>query len=85
VRDLLCTLLNLLWIVLFVQAILSWVPTQPGGFASQLKHTLRVVTEPLLGPIRRLIGPMRIGAGAIDISPIVAFIGIIVLQRAIGC
>jgi YggT family protein len=85
VADLLCTLLNLLWIVLFVQAILSWIPTQPGGFASQLQHALRVVTEPILAPIRRVIGPMRIGAGAIDISPIVAFIGIIVLQRAIGC
>jgi YggT family protein len=84
-KDLLCTLLNLLWLVLFVQAILSWVPTQPGGFAGQVKLLLRTLTEPLLAPIRRVIGPVRMGAGALDISPIVAFIGILVLQRAIGC
>ena len=82
---LVCTLLTLLYYVLLLQVVMSWVPTQPGGFASQLKHALHVITEPVLGPIRRMIGPVRIGAGALDISPIVAFFGILIVQRLIGC
>lgn len=82
---LVCTLLTLSYYVLLLQVVMSWVPTQPGGFAAQLKHTLRVVTEPVLRPIRGVVGPVRIGAGALDLSPIIAFFGIVIIQRLIGC
>jgi YggT family protein len=80
-----CTLLTLFYYVLLLQVIMSWVPTQSGGFAAQLKHTLGIVTEPVLRPIRSVVGPVRIGAGALDLSPIIAFFGIVIIQRLIGC
>jgi YggT family protein len=38
------------------------------------------VTEPLLGPLRRIIPPL----GWIDISPIVAFVILFLFQQAIA-
>ena len=41
----------------------------------------RKLTEPVMGPVRRLIPTI----GMIDISPIVVFFGLRILQSAIGC
>jgi YggT family protein len=37
------------------------------------------VTEPVLGPVRRMMPTM----GGLDLSPIVVFFGIAILQRAL--
>ena len=37
------------------------------------------VTEPVLGPLRRAIPPMRMGAGYIDLSPIIVLVIVLVL------
>jgi YggT family protein len=39
------------------------------------------LTEPVLRPVRRLIPPLRIGVAALDLSPIIVFALIFVLQR----
>ena len=43
------------------------------------------VTDPVLRPLRNLIPAVRMGAMAMDFSPILLFIVIVVVQRAIGC
>jgi len=46
---------------------------------------LYVVTDPVLRPLSRVLPPIRMGAMALDLSPIIVFIGIQVIQFALGC
>lgn len=41
------------------------------------------VTEPVLRPFRSLIPPVRTGAVALDLSPIIVFVILEVLQQVI--
>ena len=59
------------WIILF-RAIISWVNPDPFNPIVQFVHRM---TEPVLEPLRRLLPPMPV-----DISPILAFLGIIFLR-----
>ena len=68
-----------LWLYMWViiaRALISWVNPDPGNPIVQF---LNRATEPVLAPIRRLIGT-RIG---MDVSPIVVFLIIIFLQKAV--
>ena len=61
------------WVII-ISALLSWVNPDPYNPIVRFLHT---VTEPVLRPVRRLIG-YRLGP--IDISPIVVILVIIFLQ-----
>jgi len=58
----------LFWLVL-VQAILSWIPSLVSGSAwlASLDRAARLVTEPLLAPIRERMP----GGAAVDFSPLI--------------
>ena len=79
--DLLCSLISVYYIVLIGRILLSWFPLEPGTALASIASILYQLTEPLLGPVRRLIPSM----GMFDLSPIVVFIGLRILQGAIGC
>ena len=79
--DLLCSLLSVYFIVLFARIILSWFPMQPGTALASIASIIYQLTEPVMGPVRRLIPTI----GMIDISPIVVFFGLRILQSALGC
>jgi len=66
-------LLTIMYWLILIRALLSWV--NPDPFNPIVQFLMRA-TEPVLEPIRRLLPPMPI-----DISPIIAFIFIIFLQR----
>ena len=71
--------------IIIASAIFSWlyafnVINSGNQFVGIIGNFLHQVTEPLLGPIRRMMPNL----GTIDISPIVLFIGIYFLQRVIG-
>ena len=70
-----CTLIQLYIYVVFARILFSWFPTTPGTFLAQVNSALFTVTEPVLGPLRRAIPPVRFGAVGIDLSPFVVFIG----------
>jgi YggT family protein len=80
---LLCTALSVYTLILFVRIILSWVAmawTPPPGLAP----TIRVIydlTEPLMGFFRRYIPAV----GGLDLSPLIIFLLISVVQRSLGC
>ena len=59
------------WMIL-IRALISWV--NPDPFNPIVQFLFRT-TEPILYPIRRLLPPM-----GIDISPIIAFLGIVFLK-----
>ena len=46
-----------------------------------LQRFLFAVTEPVLAPLRAILPPVRIGGMALDLSPMVLILGIIVLHR----
>jgi YggT family protein len=79
--DLLCSLINVYYIVLLARVILSWFPLQPGTVMAQVASVIYQLTEPIMGPVRRVIPTI----GMIDISPIVIFFGLRIVQSAIGC
>jgi YggT family protein len=70
-------LISLYTFVIFVRIILSWFPVNPGGAFGQVNRVLFQVTEPVLGPARRIIPTI----GPIDISPIVVVIALGFVQR----
>jgi len=77
-------LLDLYIYILIASIILSWlisfnVINPHNGFVRSLWQGLAAVTEPLLGPIRRMMPDL----GAIDISPIILILGIEFIKRVI--
>ena len=77
---LICLALSVYLIILIVRIVLSWVPSLPEPVLP-LARGVRAVTDPVLTPLRGLLPPVRVGAGAIDFSPILLFFGISILQR----
>ena len=75
-----CSLLQLYLLVLIVRVVLSWFPISPDGSVATVAGFLYLVTDPVLGPLRRVLPPLRMGAMALDLSPIVAFFGISILM-----
>ncbi len=76
VAELVNLLLNVFLFTVLIRVILSWI--NPGSHhpAVDLLHSL---TEPLLGPARRLIPPI----GGLDLSPIAVLIGIQVVKMLV--
>jgi YggT family protein len=71
VPQLVCTLLQLYLIALFGRIILSWFPIAPGSALAPVFSFLYTITEPVLGPIRRVLPPLSMGGMGLDLSPIV--------------
>lgn len=67
--------LSILWWLIFIRAIISWVNPDPYNPIVQFLHRS---TEPFLSPIRRIIPPYNIG---LDLSPLVAILIIIFVQN----
>jgi YggT family protein len=76
---LVCLILQIYYVILIVRIILSWVPSLPEP-VQPLARGVRALTDPLLTPLRGIVPPVRIGAGALDLSPLILFFGIILLQ-----
>jgi YggT family protein len=70
-------LIGLYTFVIFVRIILSWFPINPSGPLGQVTRLLFQVTEPVLGPARRIIPSI----GPIDISPIVVVVALGFVQN----
>ncbi|MES2498724.1 MAG: YggT family protein [Pseudomonadota bacterium] len=82
IADLLLGVLR--WIII-IQAIMSWlvafnVINTYNDFVRQVLFALDKITEPIYRPIRRIMPDF----GALDLSPLVALLLIIILQMVIG-
>ena len=83
-RQLLVQLLDLYIIVIVVRIVLSWFPMSPGTAMASIYRFVQVLTEPLLGPIRRALPPARMGSMGFDFSPMILMIGIYIVRGIIG-
>jgi YggT family protein len=66
-------LFRILLIAIFARIILSWIDQRGGMRITQIVFD---ITEPILGPIRRIMPNM----GMLDLSPMVALILLQILQ-----
>ncbi len=83
IQTILCRLLDAYLIVMFARIILSWFPINAGSGLASVYGFLYSITEPVLGPIRRVIPPLGMGGMGLDLSPLVVFFGISILRSAI--
>lgn len=77
--ELICFLLQLYSFVILARILMSWVRIEPGTPVASIYSVIFNLTEPVLGPLRRAIPPVRMGMGAIDLSPIIVFVIIIII------
>ena len=81
-----CLILNLYLLALFARIILSWFPISPDSPMAPVFSFLYSVTEPVLGPIRRLLPPVGMGGMGLDLSPIIVVFGAqLLVFPLIGC
>lgn len=66
-------LTNIFMVLIFARVILSWIPKG----VPRLRKFVFDTTEPLLGPIRKIIPPI---GGALDLSPIIAYLLLYLIQ-----
>ena len=72
-RELIGFVGTVLYIAIFARVILSWIPVPRDN---PLVQMVFLVTEPILGPIRRVLPSI----GYIDLSPMIALILILIVQ-----
>ncbi len=58
---------------------MSWIRIVPGTPVASIYSVVFSVTEPVLGPLRRAIPPVRMGMAALDLSPIIVFVAIMII------
>jgi len=80
-------LLTIYWLVLLGRIVLDLIIGLTGGRGLSgmaiIYGILYDLTEPILRPIRRLLPPLRVGAVALDLSPIIVFVLIGLLGRVV--
>jgi YggT family protein len=86
VGSLLGLILLLFLIVLVVRAVLDWTSALASGSqgverAREISHRL---TEPVIGPVRRVLPPVRIGSVQIDLAFTVVFLATVVLRSLVS-
>jgi YggT family protein len=77
-------LLNLVWWIIVIQAVLSWliafnVINTSNDMVRSIWTALQRMTEPLYRPIRRILPDF----GALDLSPLVVLLIIYILQSVV--
>jgi YggT family protein len=70
-------LLALYFLLIIIRIVFSWGMV---SYSNRIMRLLVNATEPLLGPLRRIVPPV----GMFDISPIVAFIIVWIFQAAVA-
>ena len=78
-QNLLAQLLQLYILCIIGRIILSWFPITPGTVLATIFSYLYRITEPVLGPVRRVMP----SAGAFDLSPIVVILALEIIGGAI--
>ena len=82
--DILFILLNVVWWIVIIQAVMSWliafnvINTYNEG-VRMIWDTLERMTEPLYRPIRRLIKPVN----GLDLSPLAFLVLLMIVQRVL--
>ncbi len=80
---LVCGVLQILQLLILAWVVLSWIPVSPDHPIGRIQITIDRLVAPVVGPIRRVIPPLRLGGGYLDLSPLVLILGIALLSRLV--
>ena len=72
-----CALITVYILVIFLRSIMSFFPIRPGTPMASVSVILRDITEPVLSPIRRVVGPV----GMFDLSPMILIFALFLLMQ----
>ena len=73
-------ILQIYFYAVLAWVILSWIPTSSEHPLGRINVFLDRIIYPVILPLRRVIPPVRLGGGMLDLSPIVLLIGIQLLM-----
>ena len=84
VIQLILLLLNIYFWIIIAMVVMSWlvafnIVNPTNNIVRQIRYALYRLTEPLLGPIRRLMPDL----GGIDISPVILLIALWFVQNLV--
>jgi YggT family protein len=78
------TLLYVYFALIFVRILLTWIPRIPyNPVLNAVLKFVQDVTDPFLNLFRRFLPPVRIGPGALDLSPMVAIFVLIIVGNIV--
>lgn len=73
-------------LVLVARMVLDWTGVlSPGGSGGmqQARRITYAITEPVLGPVRRVLRPVRIGSVSLDLAFTAVFVAVLVLRNVV--
>jgi YggT family protein len=80
-----CLALQLYIIIIIGRILLSWFPITPGTPMETVDSFLRMLTDPVLGPLRRALPMMRVGGMGLDLSPMIVILFLEIIVAPIVC
>jgi YggT family protein len=81
-RSILCLALSAYQLVVLAYVIFAWVPRPPEPLLPVVRGVGAMV-DPLLAPIRRVVRPAQVGGVALDLSILVLFLAIFLVQAVV--
>jgi YggT family protein len=79
------TLTYVYFALILIRILMSWLPRMPYNRVLDIFLTfVRDVTDPYLNLFRRFLPPVRIGPGALDLSPIIATIVLLLVGQLVA-
>jgi YggT family protein len=85
VADYISTLAIVYLVLIFIRILMSWIPRMPyNRYLAAFLQFVSDVTDPYLNLFRRFMPMVRMGPGALDLSPIVATIVLILVSSIVA-
>ena len=78
-----CWLIQVYSLVIVARILLEWIQVSSDHPVAKARWLLRVVTDPVLIPVRRLLPPIRAGGAGLDLSPVVVIVALWILASII--
>jgi YggT family protein len=79
----LAALIQIYSLVIIARMIMSWIPVEPGSAWEPLYSFVHTITEPPLAAIRSVVPPLRMGPGALDLSPLLLLLALQLLSAVL--
>ena len=83
-REIVLLAFDVYFYAVFIWVILSWIRVSSTHPLGRLQVFLDRIIYPVILPLRRVIPPIRLGGGALDLSPIVLLIGVRLLRGIVA-
>ena len=85
VADYISTLSVIYLVLIFIRILTSWIPRMPyNRYLAAFLQFISDVTDPYLNLFRRFIPMVRLGPGALDLSPSVATIVLMLVSGLVA-